>query len=473
MNMINISFTICGVVFLSFLMTVYFTKKNIPNIENKIFKHILIFSFFIPFSDMLYWFSCYYVKDHLWVIQVLGKIYLTFLTFWLVFLTYYVIVVTNNNSSFVKKYLIRNNNISYWPVIVAVIFSIIEWLLGFGYEFGPDGVVLYTTGDVYLFVVLMTASLVALGIFSGLIGRKNIVIRKAAPIMTFSIYIAIIFIIYCFNRTIVVFSLASTLTSYMMFLTIENPDIKLISALELAKNQAEKANQAKSDFLSSMSDEIRSPLNAIVGLSELINETDDLKEIHDDSKDILTASNNLLTLVNGLLDINKLEENRMELIEDKYNPLTIFNDLTRLINVRLDKKDLELRVNFADNIPEYLYGDSDKLKRIITNLLTNAVKYTKSGHINFVVTCDNEGDKCNLKIIVSDTGRGIKKEDMDKLFTRFYRLEEDRDSNIEGAGLGLSITKSLVDLMNGKITVESTYGVGSTFIVSISQRIVK
>ena len=144
-------------------------------------------------------------------------IYLTFLTFWLVFLTYYVIVVTNNNSSFVKKYLIRNNNISYWPVIVAVIFSIIEWLLGFGYEFGPDGVVLYTTGDVYLFVVLMTASLVALGIFSGLIGRKNIVIRKAAPIMTFSIYIAIIFIIYCFNRTIVFFSLASTLTSYMMF----------------------------------------------------------------------------------------------------------------------------------------------------------------------------------------------------------------------------------------------------------------
>ena len=162
----------------------------------------------------------------------------------------------------------------------------------------------------------------------------------------------------------------------------------------------------------------------------------------------------------------------MELVQVNYNLVNELNDLTRMIKIRIGEKPLEFINNYSEYLPNTLYGDKDKLKRIITNLLTNAVKYTENGKVTFSVDCQNNKNKCNLTITVSDTGRGMKEEQMSKLFTKFNRLEEDKDSDIEGTGLGLAITKSLVDLMDGKISVDSIDGVGTTFLVSISQDIV-
>ena len=160
----------------------------------------------------------------------------------------------------------------------------------------------------------------------------------------------------------------------------------------------------------------------------------------------------------------------MEIIESNYNPAEVFNSLVTLVKTRIGEKDLELRTHFAPDIPETLYGDKGKVKQIITNLLTNAVKYTDRGYVDFDVQCINENEYCNLTITVSDTGRGIKKEQMDKLFTKFNRLEEDVNTTIEGTGLGLAITKSLTDMMGGKIVVSSTYGEGSKFTVFLKQK---
>ena len=179
----------------------------------------------------------------------------------------------------------------------------------------------------------------------------------------------------------------------------------------------------------------------------------------------------MLEIVNGILDISRIEANKMEVVDVFYNPLEEFKSLVALTETRIGEKEIELRSDFAVDLPETLYGDKGKVKQIITNLLTNAVKYTEKGYIDFKVSCINEKDISKLTITVSDTGRGIKKEQMDNLFTKFNRLEEDKNTTIEGTGLGLAITKSLVEMMGGKIVVDSTYGEGSKFTVFLSQKI--
>ena len=257
-----------------------------------------------------------------------------------------------------------------------------------------------------------------------------------------------------------------------MYFTIENPDLKLINELELAKNNAEKSSNAKTDFLSSMSHEIRTPLNAIVGFSNSILEDNTLEEAKEEAKDIVMASNNLLEIVNGILDISKIEAGKLEMIETNYNPKEIFDDIIKLIKPRIGDKSIELKINISKELPSILYGDSGKIREIIINILTNACKYTDTGWIEFRVDCKNTKNICHLIISIEDTGRGIETDKIDKLFTKFNRLEEDKNTTLEGTGLGLAITKNLVEMLNGKITVQSQYQKGSKFTVTISQKII-
>lgn len=262
--------------------------------------------------------------------------------------------------------------------------------------------------------------------------------------------------------------------SYMlliMYFTIENPDVKMIEQLNIANANALRANQAKSEFLSSMSHEIRTPLNAIVGLASQINENKDCpSSMKEDLNDILVSSNTLLEIVGNIIDINKIETSKLVIVNVPYSLRTEINTIIKINKLKLENKDITLNINIEDSVPDSLIGDKNHLKQILNNLLTNAIKYTNNGSISIDISSTNDNNIANLTIKVNDTGIGIRKENLEKLFTKFERLDTEINSNIEGTGLGLVITKKLVELMNGTIEVSSKYNVGSTFLVKLPQK---
>ena len=240
--------------------------------------------------------------------------------------------------------------------------------------------------------------------------------------------------------------------------------------------RAVAANEAKSSFLSNMSHEIRTPINAILGMNEMVLRESTETDIITYSQNIKTAGNTLLGIVNDILDFSKIEEGKMQIIPVDYDLSSMLNDLVNMIKIRLDAKDLKLVLDFDENTPKFLHGDEIRIKQIITNILTNAAKYTERGSVHFRISYEkipSEPDSVMLRVAVKDTGIGIKPEDMQKLFSKFDRIEETRNRNIEGTGLGMSITRGLLEMMGSSLEVNSVYGAGSEFSFTIKQTVVK
>ncbi len=241
---------------------------------------------------------------------------------------------------------------------------------------------------------------------------------------------------------------------------------------EQKRQQAVLSSKAQAQFLANMSHEIRTPINAVIGMNEMILRENENETIQEYAYNIKSSSTMLLGLVNDVLDFSKIESGQLELVEESYNLADLIQAELVLSNARAVGKPIDIHVEVDQDLPTRLFGDELRIKQIVTNLLSNAVKYTKEGSVTLKVNFEWNDDEIMLYFIVSDTGIGIKQEDLEKLFSGFKRLELNKNRNIEGTGLGLNIAKSLVELMNGTINVESEYGKGSTFTVSIPQSVV-
>lgn len=260
---------------------------------------------------------------------------------------------------------------------------------------------------------------------------------------------------------------------YIIIVSDLTERIKNMKSLEEAKQEAERANQAKSVFLANMSHEIRTPMNAIVGFSELVLKMDINEDVRKHVHDIKWSSHNLLAIINDILDISKIESGKAELVMDSYFTNNFFNDIMAIITSQAEKKGLEFIMEVDKSIPKTLYGDKIRLRGILINILNNAIKYTQKGTVTFTASIDKQDDKnISLRFVIRDTGIGIKPENIGNLFKNFERLDKQVHYGIEGSGLGLAIAHDYVTLMGGNIDVESVYGEGTAFIVTVEQEII-
>lgn len=240
--------------------------------------------------------------------------------------------------------------------------------------------------------------------------------------------------------------------------------------LELEKDAANASNKAKSDFLANMSHEIRTPMNAIIGMDEMILRTKPADPVRKYALDIQSAGKTLLSIINDILDLSKIESGRMELIPVEYSFASVMNDVVNMTMKKAQDKGLSYKLTVSEDIPSVLLGDEIRIRQVMLNLINNAIKYTHEGSVS--VDVSYKGETGMLQVVVSDTGIGIKDEDFGKLFASFQRLEEEKNRSIEGTGLGLNITRRLVRMMDGTITVKSRYGEGTTFTVQMKQTVI-
>lgn len=374
-----------------FLIIIFFTKKNINNVEVNIYRNLLILNLFFSINAMAVYcvaktigtelLVAFMQKIHLSLLNIIGHIFLT-----------YNIEINQFNPK-IKKGITTITNLFVIVVVILIFISPIK-VINYDEILDVGGISYYIsiTGIIIAFIYLIILNIRYL-----LRNKDNI--KKSIPFFVLIILFGIGLLLRLHYPEIITETYCVAFALLVMYFTIENPDVKLLNQVETARDKAEKANAAKTDFLSSMSHEIRTPLNAIVGFSQAIQEETTLEAAKQDAKDIILASQNLLEIVNGILDISKIEANKMEISNTKYNIKTESENLYKLIKPRIGEKPIEFVMNIAPDVPTTLYGDKGKVKEIMTNLLTNAVKYTEQGEINLEISCINKND--NSTIIIS------------------------------------------------------------------------
>ena len=449
---------IANILLSGLLIEVFFNHNNAKNQETKLYSKMLIINFI---SSVIAIFTIIIFKslnlNFLTIIMKKIELVLSLLILSL-FLQYNLVLINKKvkTTKILKTiYLINIILVIILPMDVSVVNNTLKVS-----QIG------YTIYHIISTILISIISLLTIKLIK--INKKNL--KKSLPFLGLTILSLFSILLQIKFPESNIYNYFMSYILLIMYFTIENPDTKVIEQLNIEAKKASEVRKAQENFLASMSHEVRTPLNTIVGLSTFLEENPKCPvEMKQDLQDIVTSSYNLLEMFNNVIDINEIETGTLKLQNEKYNIKESINEVINNHKIKLNKKNLTLNIEYQDNIPKYLYGDIKHLKVIITNILSNAIKYTKDGKIDLLVRSINEPDKCNLIIIIKDTGIGMKEETLSKMYHKFERLDTIKNSNIEGMGLGLALTKRLVELMHGTINFTTTYQVGTTFTIMLPQ----
>ena len=469
----SIGLTISGLVFTLLIAIIYFTKKKYTDVENKTYGFLLILTIFLLLIELYCVYTMKTRNNHPFLNELMCRVYLFGAIIWMLMAVIYTIILTKKEKydSFLDAFKDPITNII---VITGFLSFGISCFLPLTYTSGRNNE-LYVIGGKGVLPLYIVSGLVGLYLIYVLFQNKNKeTFFKRLPILALlgSYFVMLVFQYFYtdINELTFMFSLAVV----AMYFSIVSQDFKLVTDLEFAKQSAEKADKDKSDFLSKMSHEIRTPMNVIMGYSEsLLSEKNiDENKIKNDAKTIYIAGNNLISTINNILDVSNIESGKEKLEESKYFIGDIVSELQNYATTRINQDKVSFNIEFDENIPRVLYGDKRKIYKILFNILSNSINYTTNGQITFKISAVCEKGYAHLKFTIEDTGIGIKEEDFDKVFIKFAKLNSDTQGLERGAGLGLNIAKSLLDIMGGKISFNSQYSVGTTFVVELNNKII-
>ena len=455
-----------SLLFLLILIVVYLHKSKVAKYKNNYFLALLFLLIGVLTTEIASYFTMMDMANHPFINLVVARIHGVIDLAWTICLGgyFYSFVKTNSRKANSKSY----RKVFYTIFIVA---AIISFFMPF--EFVVNGDSAYLSGLALGFLYTVGVAVVVVTSILVLINQKHILFSKTFPILVAIAETAITVPASLAVPEIYIVTTSFVFKTYLIYFTLENPDLYLISELRKAKKKADDSNKAKSDFLSNMSNDIKTPMNAIISFSEslvnepIINKEEALKEI----EQIYAAGGNLIEIVNNILDISKIESGEDEIVESEYNLASVILELHSLIDSRLAGTKVRFETNVDESIPIKIAGDKTKVFQILLNLLSNAVKYTEVGRIELKVKGEVIKDDIILHFRISDTGIGIKEADYHKLFEKFNRLEAD-SKDVDNSGLGLVITKKLVDILGGKVWFESRYGAGTDFYIDLTQKII-
>ncbi len=461
---------IISICYLLLLLSVFTKKRKINNLENTNFEVFSIITFAVLLLDGIKNYLLFFQDKYELFNLIISKGFLVSTILWSTWLIIYI-------SSLKKEYknlkdLFKNNIFYSILLIISLILSIISIYLKSNYVLDFNKFIAYQNGSDLYFTYIVNIIYNGLLVIYVIYKKEKLDFNKKIIVFSFAFLGLIGIIISWVNPSVSITSSIMGLVIALIYFTMENPDLKIINELEKDKEVANEASKAKTDFLSNMSHDIRTPMNAIIGFSESlltenmpINQKNEVQSIYD-------AATTLLGIINNVLDVSRIESGKEEKKETTYETRKIIMQLSSVITAKLDQNKVKFNINISSDVPKFMIGDELKIYQILMNLLSNAVKYTEKGHIDLNITSENVGDMATVTFSVTDTGIGIKESDYDKLFVKFSRIHNQENYHeVEGTGLGLVITKKLVELLDGNITFTSKYKQGTTFTVVLPQKI--
>ncbi len=465
------AFLICSMFYSALLLIVYFSKKRLSTVENEVYQMLTITNF-IGLVIALFSYIVTLKYDAFPVIaDIINRLYLVYLLTWLMLFAYYTFLI-----SFKKKINLHFNNKEIYKKITGIFIKIylivaLALLVLPLYYINNDINNVYSYGPGSILCTLMSTICIVASLIFMIKGHKDINKEKFIPLISYVIIFPIVIFIQYKRPELLLTTSVETFITFLLYFTIENPDLKTIDELSTTKKHLEESNNAKTEFLHSISHEIRTPLTNILGFTESLKEKNLDYSVRSDVENISYSANSLLQVVNSMLDTSKLDSHKIQVVEKRYSLPSMLEELGDFSREIIDRKPIEFRTCFDTSIPEALFGDYVILRQIILNLIANAVDRTRVGYIEFSVTSVVKNDACRLIISLEDTGGTIKE---NKLKNIFNGNGEDisNDNLIEGVTTSLAATKKLVDLMNGSIVCQNVYGRGCKVTVSLDQEIV-
>lgn len=461
---------ILSLCYLLLLLSVFTKKRKEKSLENKNFEVFSILTFIVILFDGVKNYLLFFQDKYELLNMIICKGFLVSTIIWS---TWLIIYISSLKKEFkTLKELFKSNAFYIILMIISLILCGVSVYLKPNYFVDIDKLIAYQNGRDLYFTYIVNIVYSGLLVIYMIYKKEKLDFNKKMIVFSFAFLGLIGIIISWVNPSVSINSSIMGLVIALIYFTMENPDLKIINELEKDKEEANEASKAKTDFLSNMSHDIRTPMNAIIGFSESlltenmpINQKNEVQSIYD-------AASTLLGIINNILDVSRIESGKEEKKETTYEMRKIIMQLSSVITAKLDQNKVKLNINISSDVPKFMIGDELKIYQILMNILSNAAKYTDEGHIDFNISSENVGDMATVKFTVADTGIGIKESDYDKLFVKFSRIHNQENYNeVEGTGLGLVITKKLVELLGGTISFTSKYKVGTTFTVVLPQKI--